>query len=147
MAQHGTEISPEKLEEEKLRARYPHAKCGAQFLQKRLQQRKFFDSGDYNVAKSKGIKTQMLPSKPTPGNKPGLSAILGGEGLGTIGEGHAAPDDSGDDDSSSPTGNQIPTPATVPQRKASLVPPTASKLSPQPIHHHIDANPLADLEM
>lgn len=45
-------------------SKYPQAAGGgnkgglptSQFFQKRLQQRKFFDSGDYNMAKAKGLK-------------------------------------------------------------------------------------------
>lgn len=36
----------------------------SQFLQKRLQQRKFFDSGDYNMAKAKGLKLPVNTQKP-----------------------------------------------------------------------------------
>lgn len=54
----------EKQEEEKLKAKYPNALgiggprgpgAHSQFLQKRLQKgQKFFDSGDYQMAKQKG---------------------------------------------------------------------------------------------
>lgn len=63
----------EKQEEEKLKAKYPHA--GRQpgghsaFLQKRLQKgQKYFDSGDYQMAKQKtgGIK-QIFANKVTTG--------------------------------------------------------------------------------
>ncbi|KAM9310977.1 cAMP-regulated phosphoprotein 19 [Gastrophryne carolinensis] len=90
-------ISPEKAEEAKLKARYPHLgpkPGGSDFLRKRLQKgQKYFDSGDYNMAKAK-IKNKQLPT--------------------------AAPD------KTEVTGDHIPTPQDLPQRKPSLV---ASKLA------------------
>ncbi|CAI9155655.1 unnamed protein product, partial [Rangifer tarandus platyrhynchus] len=60
--------SPEKAEEAKLKARYPHLgqkSGGSDFLRKRLQkEQKYFDSGDYNMAKAKMNK--QLPTA-TPG--------------------------------------------------------------------------------
>jgi len=46
----------EKEEEAKLKAKYPQvARPGPQFLQKRLHKgQKYFDSGDYNMAKATG---------------------------------------------------------------------------------------------
>ncbi|XP_014095231.1 alpha-endosulfine [Bactrocera oleae] len=49
----------EKIEEEKLKSKYPSGLRGpgghSAFLQKRLQKgQKFFDSGDYQMAKQKG---------------------------------------------------------------------------------------------
>lgn len=49
----------EKEEESKLKAKYPQLQrpAGPQFLQKRLQKgQKFFDSGDYNMAKAAAAK-------------------------------------------------------------------------------------------
>ncbi|XP_068131571.1 cAMP-regulated phosphoprotein 19 [Hyperolius riggenbachi] len=90
-------ISPEKVEEAKLKARYPHLgpkPGGSDFLRKRLQKgQKYFDSGDYNMAKAK-MKNKQLPA--------------------------AAPD------KAEVTGDHIPTPQDLPQRKPSLV---ASKLA------------------
>ncbi|XP_014800023.1 PREDICTED: cAMP-regulated phosphoprotein 19 isoform X1 [Calidris pugnax] len=90
-------ISPEKVEEAKLKARYPHLgqkPGGSDFLRKRLQKgQKYFDSGDYNMAKAK-MKNKQLPT--------------------------AAPD------KTEVTGDHIPTPQDLPQRKPSLV---ASKLA------------------
>ncbi|XP_068814989.1 cAMP-regulated phosphoprotein 19 [Struthio camelus] len=90
-------ISPEKAEEAKLKARYPHLgqkPGGSDFLRKRLQKgQKYFDSGDYNMAKAK-MKNKQLPT--------------------------AAPD------KTEVTGDHIPTPQDLPQRKPSLV---ASKLA------------------
>lgn len=58
----------EKEEEAKLKAKYPQAlRPGASsFLQKRLQKgQKYFDSGDYNMAKAKGQKPRSkLPTVP-----------------------------------------------------------------------------------
>lgn len=65
-----------KQEEEKLKEKYPHAVGGmgrpgghSAFLQKRLQKgQKYFDSGDYQMAKQKtgGIK-QIFANKNTTG--------------------------------------------------------------------------------
>uniref|UniRef100_A0A3B4VDM4 cAMP regulated phosphoprotein 19 n=2 Tax=Seriola TaxID=8160 RepID=A0A3B4VDM4_SERDU len=61
-------VSPEKAEEAKLKARYPNLGAkpgGSDFLRKRLQKgQKYFDSGDYNMAKAK-MKNKQLPSAPT----------------------------------------------------------------------------------
>lgn len=83
----------EKLEEEKLKAKYPTSGLRgpgghSAFLQKRLQKgQKYFDSGDYQMAKQKGggIK-QVFANKV-------------------------------------PTGEAIPTPETVPARKTSIIQP------------------------
>ncbi|XP_042638482.1 cAMP-regulated phosphoprotein 19-like [Orycteropus afer afer] len=57
--------SPEIVEEAKLKVRYPHLgqkPGGSDFLRKRLQKgQKYFDSGDYNVAKAK-MKNKQLPT-------------------------------------------------------------------------------------
>ncbi|CAG5093476.1 alpha-endosulfine [Cotesia glomerata] len=80
----------EKLEEAKLKAKFPvtagHPISGhSAFLQKRLAKgQKFFDSGDYQMAKQKST------AKPKP--------------IGVL-----------------PTGDAIPTPETVPQRKTSII--------------------------
>uniref|UniRef100_A0A8B9WGK1 cAMP-regulated phosphoprotein 19 n=1 Tax=Bos mutus grunniens TaxID=30521 RepID=A0A8B9WGK1_BOSMU len=80
--------SPEKAEEAKLKARYPHLgqkPGGSDFLRKRLQKgQKYFDSGDYNMAKAK-MKNKQLPT--------------------------ATPD------KTEVTGDHIPTPQDLPQRK------------------------------
>lgn len=90
-------ISLEKAEEAKLKARYPNLgnkPGGSDLLRKRLQKgQKYFDSGDYNMAKAK-IKNKQLPT--------------------------AAPE------KTEITGDHIPTPQDLPQRKPSLV---ASKLA------------------
>ncbi|XP_034536087.1 cAMP-regulated phosphoprotein 19-like [Notolabrus celidotus] len=90
-------ISPEKAEEAKLMAKYPkmvHKPGGSELLRKHLTKgQKYFDSGDYNMAKAK-IKNKPLPT--------------------------AAPE------KTEITGDHIPTPQDLPQRKPSLV---ASKLA------------------
>ncbi|KYQ58783.1 Alpha-endosulfine [Trachymyrmex zeteki] len=80
----------EKLEEEKLKAKFLNAAGRpfgghSAFLQKRLAKgQKYFDSGDYQMAKQKST------AKPKP------AGVL-------------------------PTGDAIPTPETVPQRKTSII--------------------------
>ncbi|XP_031425452.1 cAMP-regulated phosphoprotein 19a [Clupea harengus] len=85
-------ISPEKVEEAKLKTRYPHLGAkpgGSDFLRKRLQKgQKYFDSGDYNMAKAK-IKNKQPPMAPT--------------------------------EKAEITGDHIPTPQDLPHRKPSLV--------------------------
>ncbi|KAL4660707.1 cAMP-regulated phosphoprotein 19-like [Arapaima gigas] len=84
--------SPERAEEAKLKARYPHLGTkpgGSDLLRKRLQKgQKYFDSGDYNMAKAK-MKNKQLP----------LAAA----------------------EKTEITGDHIPTPQDLPQRKTSLV--------------------------
>ncbi|XP_036349715.2 cAMP-regulated phosphoprotein 19-like [Ochotona princeps] len=57
--------SPEQAEEAKLKARYPHLgqkPGGSDFLRKRLQKgQKYFDLGDYNMAKAK-MKNKQHPA-------------------------------------------------------------------------------------
>ncbi|XP_020327999.1 cAMP-regulated phosphoprotein 19 [Oncorhynchus kisutch] len=94
-----TVLSPEKAEEVKLKARFPHLGAkpgGSDLLRKRIQKgQKFFDSGDYNMAKAKVQNKQQLPAV-TPAEKAEI------------------------------TGDHIPTPQDIPQRKPSIV---ASKLA------------------
>ncbi|XP_028649802.1 endosulfine alpha b isoform X2 [Erpetoichthys calabaricus] len=86
------ESNPVKAEEAKLKAKYPNLgqkPGGSDFLMKRLQKgQKYFDSGDYNMAKAK-MKNKQLPT--------------------------AGPD------KNLVTGDHIPTPQDLPQRKSSLV--------------------------
>uniref|UniRef100_A0A8I6G7F4 Alpha-endosulfine n=4 Tax=Murinae TaxID=39107 RepID=A0A8I6G7F4_RAT len=93
-------ILPEKAEEAKLKAKYPslgQKPGGSDFLMKRLQKgQKYFDSGDYNMAKAK-MKNKQLPSAGA--------------------------------DKNLVTGDHIPTPQDLPQRKSSLV---TSKLAGSP---------------
>ncbi|KAM4553949.1 cAMP-regulated phosphoprotein 19b [Fundulus diaphanus] len=90
-------ISPEKAEEAKLKARFPNIGAkpgGSDFLRNRLKKgQKYFDSGDYNMAKAK-MKNKQLPSAPA--------------------------------EKTEITGDHIPTPQDLPQRKSSIV---ASKLA------------------
>ncbi|NWU71051.1 ENSA protein, partial [Pterocles burchelli] len=85
-------VTLERAEEAKLKAKYPNLgqkPGGSDFLMKRLQKgQKYFDSGDYNMAKAK-MKNKQLPS--------------------------AGPD------KNLVTGDHIPTPQDLPQRKSSLV--------------------------
>uniref|UniRef100_A0AAY4B525 cAMP-regulated phosphoprotein 19 n=1 Tax=Denticeps clupeoides TaxID=299321 RepID=A0AAY4B525_9TELE len=88
-------ISMEKAEEAKLKAKYPNLGSkpgGSDFLRKRLQKGKYFDSGDYNMAKA--TKNKQLP----------VASV----------------------EKTEITGDHIPTPQDLPQRKPSLV---ASKLA------------------
>jgi len=92
--------SAEKEEEAKLKAKYPSvARPG--LLQKRLQKgQKYFDSGDYNMAKAdvrKGrLPASALSHPPPPAPAPPVSPV-------------------GDR-----TGDIIPTPECLPGRKASI---------------------------
>lgn len=92
-------IMTEKEEEAKLRAKYPNLKSSgghSSFLQKRLTKSpKYFDSGDYNMAKSKLVGPKQMPMAA------GGKLIVPGTGI---------------------TGEEHPTPETVLQaRKPSLV--------------------------
>ncbi|XP_046457508.1 cAMP-regulated phosphoprotein 19-A-like isoform X1 [Daphnia pulex] len=92
-----TLIDIEKLEEEKLKARYnAYPVTGhSAFLQKRLAKgQKYFDSGDYQMAKQKG-SAKILSAAAT--------AIIPPANLGH------------------PTGDAIPTPESVPTRKTSII--------------------------
>ncbi|XP_076844580.1 endosulfine alpha b isoform X2 [Brachyhypopomus gauderio] len=84
--------NPVRTEEAKLKAKYPNLSQkpgGSEFLMKRLQKGKYFDSGDYNMAKAK-MKNKQLPAASGP-------------------------------DKNIVTGDHIPTPQDLPQRKSSLV--------------------------
>jgi len=92
------DVNPEKAEEAKLKAKYPQLgakRGGSDLLRKRLQKghQKYFDSGDYNMAKAKVLNKQ-LPTATT--------------------------------EKAEITGDHIPTPQDLPQRKPSIV---ASKLA------------------
>ncbi|KAF7633959.1 hypothetical protein Mgra_00006697 [Meloidogyne graminicola] len=121
-------------------------KSAGSFLQKRLQQRKFFDSGDYNMNKDKKTtttttNTSVVPQQPSipatvisqapPVVAPKLAATIEEPCLPK----HVQQQDGGDSDIDEHL--QIPRPDTVPQRKSSILHPSAhSKLSPQPHIHH-----------
>ncbi|XP_026862453.1 endosulfine alpha b [Electrophorus electricus] len=85
--------NPVRTEEAKLKAKYPNLSQkpgGSEFLMKRLQKgQKYFDSGDYNMAKAK-MKNKQLPAAAGP-------------------------------EKNIVTGDHIPTPQDLPQRKSSLV--------------------------
>ncbi|ELT98737.1 hypothetical protein CAPTEDRAFT_223088 [Capitella teleta] len=89
-----SKVDIEREQENKLKARYPGVKSGggSALLQKRIAKpQKFFDSGDYAMAKAK--KQPVTVGVKLPYNAPALA----------------------------PTGDEHPTPDTVPARKASLV--------------------------
>jgi hypothetical protein len=91
----------EQMEEQKLKNKYPQVAGrphGGQsaFLQKRLNKgQKFFDSGDYQMAKQKGVIKRFPPG----GAMPPMMAQPGSGG----------------------TGETIPTPDNVPARKTSIL--------------------------
>jgi len=124
-----TQLSPEKTEELKLKQKYPQIGSGAKgapskFLQSRLQSRnqKYFDSGDYNMAKAKNVKLTLFAQTKSP---PTSSAS---EMMQTL-QVESDPDPM-------VIGTMIPTPDTVPLRKSSIIQQdVASKLSPQPHLH------------
>ncbi|KAK7147239.1 hypothetical protein R3I94_009933 [Phoxinus phoxinus] len=88
-----TNSNPVRTEEAQLKLKYPsmgQKPGGSDFLMKRLQKgQKYFDSGDYNMAKAK-MKNKQLPAAAGP-------------------------------DKNIVTGDHIPTPQDLPQRKSSLV--------------------------
>ncbi|KAI6203068.1 hypothetical protein M3Y94_00514100 [Aphelenchoides besseyi] len=120
-------------------------KTQSNFLQKKLQQRKFFDSGDYAMNQDKekkhqrqlfGNKTQVEGSLPTINPATPTAKIAqpapDEEVATTVAPVSPEKLDSDDDGQL-----QIPRPETVPQRKASILHPSVhSKLSPQPHLHH-----------
>jgi len=131
----GDVISLEKQEEIKLMSKLAaHGKLPAKpqssFLQKRLQHRKFFDSGDYAMDKAKKDMPPTANPLPTadPVNHP------------MVEQANVTPSMLNVDvivEQSSEDNLQIPRPETVPQRKASIINPNVhSKLSPQPLIHH-----------
>ncbi|KHJ81086.1 cAMP-regulated phosphoprotein/endosulfine region [Oesophagostomum dentatum] len=122
-------LSVEKQQEQQLmnklaaQGRLP-ARPASSFLQKKLQQRKFFDSGDYAMDKDRS--KQAVPGRlPHPMAAPVTAAIPVAK---APSPGAAEP--------SSPEAEpnlQIPRPDTVPQRKASIINPAVHcKLSPMP---------------
>jgi len=122
-------------------------KTQSNFLQKKLQQRKFFDSGDYAMNQDKEKKHQRLPfAKPVAEDvskevkvgepkveNPIITSPPKAEAVAAI----APPLTPENPDSDEEEHLQIPRPDTVPQRKASILHPSVhSKLSPQPHIHH-----------
>lgn len=121
-ASNNTELKmAEKEEESKLKAKYPQIqRPGPQFLQKRLQKgQKFFDSGDYNMAKAaaaKGSNKARLPES-------------------KLNQGHPLPPTTQPTTNVAPntTGDAIPTPDCLATRKASIhVPSKLVSGGPQP---------------
>jgi hypothetical protein len=103
--------TPEMSEEAKLRAKYGGALPRQQNMltKKLLNKPKYFDSGDYNVAKSQG---KLAASKPDPTNKTNsnkeATSLIVPETI---------------------TGHEIPTPETVMPRKlscAATITPTST---------------------
>lgn len=111
---------------------------------------KFFDSGDYAMAKAKGgklpvagaaAKPQDVQTVPKPAN-PMLNVVVGEASGGREGAsgGQCSAIVADEDEDDVLTGCEIPRPETVPQRKSSIIyPSAASKLSPQPLHLHHDS--------
>ncbi|XP_072038594.1 uncharacterized protein [Amphiura filiformis] len=95
----GKKVTPEQAEEAKLRSKYGklNKPGGSDFLRMRLNKggQKYFDSGDYNVAMSKGKKLGLRQT-PVATTKPGLPTPV-----------------------EVTTGETIPTPASIHHRKQS----------------------------
>ncbi|CAB05775.1 mRNA stability protein [Caenorhabditis elegans] len=155
-------LSPEKQQEQELMGKLAAtgklpARPASSFLQKKLQQRKFFDSGDYAMDKSKagtglGSKPHPLAGGPPPAappvvaqRSPAPAATTPSPSASPISQQTNRPssDRNSDDDNL-----QIPRPDTVPQRKASIINPSVHcKLSPAPhVQHHDAASPNATSE-
>ncbi len=145
-------INIEREEEQKLREKYPQA-AGAirpgrpggghsAFLQKRLAKgQKYFDSGDYQMAKQKS----RLPGAAKEGIPSGLATASAAAGASSAGTGAGGADVAAAGAASGaasgaagrltmpvlaqppPTGETIPTPELVPMRKTSII---------QPLHDH-----------
>ncbi|EGT42773.1 hypothetical protein CAEBREN_02923 [Caenorhabditis brenneri] len=154
-------LSPEKQQEQELMGKLAAtgklpARPASSFLQKKLQQRKFFDSGDYAMDKSKagtglGSKPHPLAGGGPPPAAPPPAAVQKSPAPATSPSPSASPisqqtnrpsaERNSDDDNL-----QIPRPDTVPQRKASIINPSVHcKLSPAPhVQHHDAASPTAN---
>ncbi|CAJ0962748.1 unnamed protein product, partial [Mesorhabditis belari] len=128
-------LSAEKQQEQQLMSKLQNqgklpARPASNFLQKKLQQRKFFDSGDYAMDKSK--QAAAGPPKPHPLAAPN-QPIPKPKVVSPIGPPPKSPEPS----DVLEEGLTIPRPDNVPQRKASIINPGMhSKLSPQPLIHH-----------
>ncbi|XP_038072705.1 cAMP-regulated phosphoprotein 19-like [Patiria miniata] len=99
------QLSPEKMEEAKLSAKYGKLKPGgSDFLRKRLNKGvKYFDSGDYQMEQQSG----KMKLRPNSGKPMGLAGAR-------VGGAMPAPSPLGP-----ATGKTIPTPASIPHRKQS----------------------------
>uniref|UniRef100_A0A8R1DR90 cAMP-regulated phosphoprotein 19 n=3 Tax=Caenorhabditis japonica TaxID=281687 RepID=A0A8R1DR90_CAEJA len=156
-------LSPEKQQEQELMGKLAAtgklpARPASSFLQKKLQQRKFFDSGDYAMDKSKagtglGSKPHPLagggapqiaaPVSPAAQHSPSAPATSPSPSASPVSQQTSRPSaERGSDDDNL----QIPRPDTVPQRKASIINPSVHcKLSPAPhVQHHDAASPTAN---
>ena len=149
------QVNIEREEEKKLKAKYPQVHGPARgiggrppgvgpapgphsaFLQKRLAKgQKYFDSGDYQMAKQKnrlpGIPGTVVAPAPSSTDAaaapPAIAAAAssGGPSRLTIPTGMGQPPPA--------TGDTIPTPTNVPARKTSII---------QPLHDHSTAMHLA----
>ncbi|KAI6182602.1 CAMP-regulated phosphoprotein/endosulfine region [Aphelenchoides bicaudatus] len=123
-------------------------KTQSSFLQKKLQQRKYFDSGDYNMGKDKEKKHhKQLFNKPIPEGTPNISVneptteIHEPEPANTASTQAVPPVNVVNEESDDEGHLEIPKPDTVPKRKASILHPSVhSKLSPTPLIHHDQQN-------
>lgn len=149
-------LSVEKQQEQELmnklaaNGRLP-AKPQSSFLQKRLQQqRKYFDSGDYAMNKDKE-RHDLNKSETNPHEgyitKTKLEPVVPGSPIvpmvtptpRVVPTTQSGPVSDSSLNVEVPQGDeslQIPRPDNVPQRKASIIYPVHSKLSPQPLIHH-----------
>lgn len=134
-------LSVEKQQEQQLmnklasQGRLP-ARPASSFLQKKLQQRKFFDSGDYAMDKDRSKQAAPGGRLPHPMAAPAVDAATSPNG--NRSSVSAAEPSSPDGE----TNLQIPRPDTVPQRKASIINPSVHcKLSPLPHVQHHDGQP------
>jgi len=139
--QHIDDVSIEKQQEMLLMNKLASSgklppKSAGNFLQKKLQQRKFFDSGDYAMNQNKEKKAppvSAVPSAPlkiVPQEPDKLEEDTGCATLitirppvGNVGSGGSV--ETGDSDEESQL--QIPRPDTVPHRKASILHPSAQQ--------------------
>ncbi|WKX88081.1 hypothetical protein Q1695_008029 [Nippostrongylus brasiliensis] len=131
-------LSVEKQQEQQLmnklasQGRLP-ARPASSFLQKKLQQRKFFDSGDYAMDKDRSKQAVPPGRLPHPMAAPAVPAAACPAASIAVTE-PTSPDGE--------TNLQIPRPDTVPQRKASIINPAVHcKLSPMPHVQHHDVQP------
>ncbi|KAJ1361447.1 hypothetical protein KIN20_020694 [Parelaphostrongylus tenuis] len=134
-------LSVEKQQEQQLmnklaaQGRLP-ARPVSSFLQKKLHQRKFFDSGDYAMDKDRS--KQAAPASRLP--HPMASRQLPGAAFSEMNAASIAIPEAVSPDGE--TNLQIPRPDTVPQRKSSIINPAVHcKLSPLPHVQHHDLQP------
>jgi len=118
---------PQKIlaqEEEKLKSRFPTAvrPGGSLFLQKKLLQRgqKYFDSGDYNMARGQNAKVGPIPKL---------------QGKTITGEKLAVPN--------MPTGHSHPSPDVIPNRKSSISTSKLASGTSPPIGHPMPGGAVA----